>query len=347
MDIHRCSPRHRRGQEQGIRSPVCRGDGEGARQRGEVKSLRQRGSPLSIHTIRLSLVEGLTARPDARPVPRSALDWFRTRSAASKMQVMNTPPLSIHTVDAAALRDGTLPAQGFAALLGDAAAVVFRDFFSADEVAWLVETIYGLEEEWVEGFEGEQYSIGRVWYVDLEDGIADVYHQEAADTNAFIEEHFDGIQERIRAFCAAVERAGRVQLRPGWAGPGFVIFPVGNECSEHGGSIHFDWEGLPERAVDDPDLEAYSFIAMLQKPDQGGGLRVWQHIYHPDRKDEFIPELAAPPDGPSVLIDYRPGDLVAINSRWMHQIQPFSGEHDRVTLTFHIVRQGSDWLIWF
>ncbi|MBI2760870.1 MAG: hypothetical protein HYX51_05535 [Chloroflexi bacterium] len=253
----------------------------------------------------------------------------------------------IRIVSSADVLAGAIAYVSFATLLGDAGAVVFRDIFTTEEVREMVATIYGLREHWLPGFEEEQFSVGRVWYVDVADEAEAEYHQDAARTNAQIEERFGGTQERIRAFCSAIQPDDPVLIRPGWAGPGFVIFPAHAACAEWGGDIHFDIEGLAGDLLDDPEAEAFSFIAMLQKPETGGGLRVWREQYDPERRDEYIPELQSEPEGPSFLIDYRVGDLVMINSRAIHQIQPFGGDTDRITLTFHIVRRSGAWHIWF
>jgi hypothetical protein len=253
----------------------------------------------------------------------------------------------IRIVAAAEVLAGTAPNVSFATLLGGAGAVVFRDIFTPAEVQGMVATIYALREQWLPGFEEEQFSVGRVWYVDVADEAEEEYHEDSVRSNAQIEERFDSIQERMRAFCAAIQPGDLVQIRPGWAGPGFVIFPAHAACAENGGDIHFDIEGLAGDLLDDPEAAAYSFIAMLQKPESGGGLQVWREQYDPNRRDEYIPELQSEPEGPSFLIDYRIGDLVMINSRAIHQIQPFEGDTDRITLTFHIVRQAGAWHIWF
>jgi hypothetical protein len=87
---------------------------------------------------------------------------------------------------------------------------------------------------------------------------------------------------------------------------------------------------------------------MLQKPERGGGLHIWDISYNPMHKEEEIITRTSAPDAPSLLIDYQVGDLLMINAFKLHQIQPFEGEIDRICLTFHVARHpGGGWYTWF
>ena len=163
-----------------------------------------------------------------------------------------------------------------------------------------------------------------------------------------ISSHFPGLYEKIIQLCKNIEKDADISLRQGWAGPGFAIFPAHGRCAELGGDIHYDWEGLTDGQLDDLHAEGYSFIAMLKKPSQGGGLKIWDVKYDLNHKQEELVAWANSPDCPSLLIDYQLGDLVLINSFCLHQIQPFEGEVDRVCLTFHIAKYNEKkWYIWF
>ena len=128
--------------------------------------------------------------------------------------------------------------------------------------------------------------------------------------------------------------------RPDFCGPGVHIFPAGGWLSQNGGDIHFDTEGLHEDELA-ARLPALSAIVMLQPPLQGGGLRVWDALW--DGEDD----VAAAARAPSAVVDYAAGDLVVIDSYRLHQIQPFVGERDRLSITAHLVFTNGRWQAWF
>lgn len=255
--------------------------------------------------------------------------------------------LSTRTFSADDVFTGRLAGCSFKELLQQSAAVIFRQFFSAEESHSITDTIYHLKEFWHPNYGGEQYSLGRVWYTHVDEGIKDEYVRGAEESNRIIESHFPGLYERIRTFCAIIQQGEPVALRKGWAGPGFVIFPANGRCAEIGGDIHYDWEGLTDGQLDDPKAEAYSFISMLQKPHTGGGLRIWNMFYDRVRKREELVPKASPPAAESLVIDYEIGGLLVIDSFRLHQIQPFGGEIDRICLTFHTARYQDGWYVWF
>ena len=50
----------------------------------------------------------------------------------------------------------------------------------------------------------------------------------------------------------------------------------------------------------------------------------------------------------STVADYAAGDLVLIDSYRLHQIQPFAGARDRLSVTAHLVLAGEGWHVaWF
>ena len=81
---------------------------------------------------------------------------------------------------------------------------------------------------------------------------------------------------------------------------------------------------------------------MLQPPLQGGGLRVWDALWEGD--DDVA---AAAAQAPSAVVDYAAGDLVVIDSYRLHQIQPFVGARDRLSITAHLVFADGRWQTWF
>jgi hypothetical protein len=225
--------------------------------------------------------------------------------------------------------------------------VVFRQFFSTAESRSITDTIYNLKESWYPNYGGEQYSLGRVWSTHIDDGITDDYFRGAEESKGMIESHFPGLYDKIRTFFSLVQHGEPVVLRTGWAGPGFVVFPAHGRCADIGGDIHYDWEGLSAEQFNDPAAEAYSFISMLQKPQVGGGLRLWDMFYDRVCKREELAPKASAPAVDSLTVDYQIGDLLVIDSFRLHQIQPFSGDIDRICLTFHAARYQDGWHIWF
>jgi hypothetical protein len=133
-----------------------------------------------------------------------------------------------------------------------------------------------------------------------------------------------------------------VEQRRGWCGPGVHVFPTGEQVALNGGVVHFDTEGLPGRHVE-ARLPAISLIWMLQAPERGGGVRVWDVSYAGEDAVSDS-ELSAP----SEIVESEPGDLVVLDSYRLHQIQPFSGARDRITLTAMAAEvDPGRWEIWF
>ncbi|HEX4461172.1 MAG TPA: hypothetical protein VIA18_24500, partial [Polyangia bacterium] len=137
-------------------------------------------------------------------------------------------------------------------------------------------------------------------------------------------------------------------------GPGVHIFPAGGWLARRGGDVHFDIEGLiaprdgtspfarqegPEAPLD--GAPALSAILMLQPPESGGGLRVWDERY------AGHDEVANAHELPSELANYEAGELVVIDSYRLHQIQPFAGARDRISVTAHAVLTVDGWQTWF
>jgi hypothetical protein len=199
--------------------------------------------------------------------------------------------------------------------------------------------VYAARAQWTPCFEGVQFTLGRAWYTHLEEGRDDEYFQAAAGSDALVERAVPGLQARLGAMMAELVGAP-VTPRSGWCGPGVHVFPAGAWLSRHGGDVHFDTEGL---APDDlaGRAPAVSVILMLQPPVRGGGLRVW------DARYDGADEVAEPERGESLLIEYAAGDLVAIDSYRLHQIQPFAGDRDRISVTAHLVRRHGRWWTWF
>jgi hypothetical protein len=84
-------------------------------------------------------------------------------------------------------------------------------------------------------------------------------------------------------------------------------------------------------------------IVMLQAPETGGGVRVWDVSY---AGEDFVDDAALA--APSETLESAAGDLVVLDSYRLHQIQPFSGDRDRISLTAMAAEvDRGRWEIWF
>ncbi|MBX3191018.1 MAG: 2OG-Fe(II) oxygenase [Labilithrix sp.] len=105
--------------------------------------------------------------------------------------------------------------------------------------------------------------------------------------------------------------------------------------------VHFDTEGLAPAHVE-ARAPALTLVVMLQPAEEGGGLRVWDVGYAGSdayEDDDLSRE--------SVICAYAAGDLVVIDSYSLHQIQPFSGDKDRISATCHVAFACGRWESWF
>jgi hypothetical protein len=217
-----------------------------------------------------------------------------------------------------------------------------RGVFTADECARLCAGVYAARTDWTPCFEGVQFTRGRAYYTHLEEDRADGYFAAASASDAIVERALPDVQAGVRAILAELIGAP-VAPRQGWCGPGVHIFPAGNWLAENGGDIHFDTEGLGDDALA-ARRPALSAILMLQPPVRGGGLRVWDALWD-GRDDEET--IAAAAESASSVADYATGDLVVIDSYRLHQIQPFAGDRDRLSITAHLVLAEGGWQAWF
>ena len=221
-----------------------------------------------------------------------------------------------------------------------------RGVLTPAECARWCARVYAARADWTPCFEGVQFTLGRAYYAHLEEDRAGEYFAAARASDAAVERALPEMQARVRAVLARLVGAP-VTARPGWCGPGVHIFPAGDWLSQNGGDIHFDTEGLPDEALA-TRRPALSAVFMLQPPERGGGLRVWDAVWAGDDADDSV---AAAARAPSAVADYAAGDLVVIDSYRLHQIQPFAGDRDRVSVTAHLVlaQDGlqDGWHAWF
>jgi hypothetical protein len=220
-------------------------------------------------------------------------------------------------------------------------ALRISDVLDAERCASWTRAVYAARAEWTSAFGGEQFSLGRAWYTDFEEDRSREYFAAAATSDAQVERALPGARDFVMGLVAELV-GGRVEQRRGWCGPGVHVFPAGQHVALHGGVVHFDTEGLAAHHVAQR-LPAISLIVMLQAPETGGGVRVWDVSY---AGEDFVDdaELAAPNE----TLESAAGDLVVLDSYRLHQIQPFSGDRDRISLTAMAAEvDRGRWEIWF
>jgi hypothetical protein len=208
-----------------------------------------------------------------------------------------------------------------------------------DERARWLRGVYAARAAWTPCFEEVQFTLGRAYYTHLEEGREAEYFAGAPASDDAVERAVPGLQACVRAVAAELV-GGPVTPRSGWCGPGVHVFPAGEWLSRHGGDVHFDTEGLRADELG-ARVPALSLVLMLQPPERGGGLRLWDVRYD---GDDDPPDVA---DLPGVVIDYEPGDLLVFDSYRLHQILPFEGGRDRVSVTAHLVLGALGWEAWF
>ncbi len=230
--------------------------------------------------------------------------------------------------------------RAFFARLGGCLALRVPGFLPAERAAWYARRVYAGRPFWTAAFDGDQFSLGRAFYTHLEQGRAREYFAEAGASNAHVERMLPGLGAGLIDAVGALT-GGPAAPRPGWCGPGVHVFPAGGWLARRGGDVHYDTEGLAARhaARREPAL---TLVLMLQPPERGGELKVWDSLYQ--GSDEVDDATLA---RPSALAAYGAGDLVVLDSYRLHQIQPFGGARDRVSATAHGARAAGGWHVWF
>jgi len=220
-------------------------------------------------------------------------------------------------------------------------AVRLRDAATLQEAGGLASRVLAARDRWTPDFGGEQFALGRAFYTHLETGRAKEYFAGAAASDALVEGVLPGVPARTLALLRRL-LGGEVRRRPGFCGPGVHVFPAGGKVAREGGVVHFDLEGLTDhqKAL---RHRAVTLVWMLQPAAFGGGLRLWDALFD-GRPDSEID----PADRAHVTVRSDAGDAVLIDSRRLHQIRPFRGERDRVSITVHGVEVDRGvWEAWF
>ena len=228
-----------------------------------------------------------------------------------------------------------------AARLEGRPAVLLR---GAAPAAWSAAQAAAVEvarERWTSDFGGEQFSLGGAFYTHLETGRSREYFAGAAASDAVVEAVLPGTQARTLGLLARMI-GGEVRRRAGFCGPGVHVFPAGGKVAREGGVVHYDLEGLTEHQLAHSH-SALTLVWMLQPASWGGGLRLWD-VRFDGRPDSEIDE----DDYAKVTVRSAAGDALLIDSRRLHQIRPFRGDSDRVSITVHAVEVDRGvWEAWF
>ncbi len=205
---------------------------------------------------------------------------------------------------------------------------------------WL-RRVYDARPDWNADFGGEQFSLGRAWYTHCETGQSDAYFHRAAPSNALLDRQLPDMKPWLFGWLSGLVQ-GHVEQRPGWCGPGVHVFPAGEKVAREGGVVHYDVEGLPHEHLR-RGKPALSLVLMLQPPESGGGLRVWDQRFTLEDGQEV-----AEPGCRQRLLGYEAGTLIVQDSYRLHQIQPFGGQVDRVSVTCMAAEVDPGyWQVWF
>lgn len=215
-------------------------------------------------------------------------------------------------------------------------AVVLRGALAPTQCARWTQAVYDARAQWIEDFGGEQFALGRAFYTHVESGRASEYFADARASDERVERAVPGMAAWMRSMFAAMVGGG-ARARQGFCGPAVHVFPAGEKVAREGGVVHFDVEGLTSHHIARRTRTA-TLVVMLQPPEARGGLLLWNKRFPEDDPGDEAP----------VVLRYQTGDAVLMDSYRLHQIEPFEGALDRVSITLHgyEVDRGR-WEVWF
>ncbi len=227
------------------------------------------------------------------------------------------------------------------ARLDAAPALVVEGALPAAEAATFAACVLAARDRWTADFGGEQFALGRAFYTHLETGRSKEYFLGAAASDALVQSVLPGVARRTLDLLAKI-LGGGLRPRAGFCGPGVHVFPAGGKVSKKGGVVHYDLEGLTDHQKA-RGHRAVTLVWMLQPGVRGGGLRVWDMLFDGREDSEIEPD-----DYDETTIKSGAGDAVLIDSRRLHQIRPFQGKKDRISITVHAAEIDRDqWETWF
>ncbi len=208
------------------------------------------------------------------------------------------------------------------------AAVVIREALPPAQAARWAKAVRAAKRAWVADFGGDQFSLGRAFYTHFETDRSELYFREAARSDALVEQHTPGLSAFTLGLLSQLT-GFQVRPRRGFCGPGVHVFPAGGIVARRGGVVHFDVEGLSPVCLA-RGHRALSLVIMLDPPEWGGGLKLWQSTYR-GREHPTDRELAQP----ARTVRYGVGDALLMSSYRLHQIRPFRGDKARTSITVH------------
>jgi len=225
-------------------------------------------------------------------------------------------------------------------LLERSRAVGLRGVLCAKRARNWARAVLRARTSWTSDFGGEQFALGRAFYAHLETGRSAAYFRDVEASDAQVESALPGVQAFMRSLLGAMV-GGTIRQRPGFCAAGVHVFPSGEQLSRQGGVIHFDLEGLTPYQLA-RRARAVTLVVMLQPPDRGGGLRLWDATWQGHAEPD-------PADLPSPrAMRSRAGDALLIEAYRLHQIEAFSGARDRISATLHAAEvERGVWESWF
>jgi len=232
--------------------------------------------------------------------------------------------------------------QGLGTLGKGKSGILIEDFWSAEEIAEILQTLETTRALWY-FFPGvyNYSSFGNPLYAFRATNRLEEYFQKSAESDAKVQRHFPGLEEKILSPFRTIEDPKTFQKRARHSGPAFVIQ---DDRSDH--YAHYDLnEGLKDiRGIFSPEDSLYTVVGMLKKPKSGGRLFLWNRLYDDTRP--YIDQLSTPPELEKIAIDYPLGSLLIVNGMKLHEIEESKGE--RITVNCHLMRTSDDnWTYWF
>lgn len=220
-------------------------------------------------------------------------------------------------------------------------------FLDKDWCADIADRVRACRSDWSKDYGGEQHSYPNNFYARANDNGRNRYFERSETLNAQMERAFGAERARLLTFIRSLMPEAAVEIRGGWQGPAFVIFPADELLSREPGPIHIDLEGLAGSDLDLTAVSCFSVICMIQPPETGGGVKLWNlRLSSFLDEEQLLSEAEARPDE-AVLTHYQAGDLLIINSLSPHQILQFGGNRDRITLNAFAISTPALCQLWF
>lgn len=217
--------------------------------------------------------------------------------------------------------------------------ILVKGVLSPAESGSFAKIVRKARSEWTPDFGGEQFTLGSAFYTHLETGRSRDYFEAASASDRRVERFLPGLQARMRSLLGAF-LGGSVRPRYGFCGAGVHVFPRDAAVAKRGGVVHFDVEGLAPAHLS-AELATATLVLMLQPATFGGGLRVYDAMYH--GREEPTPRQCA---SAYETVRYEAGDAFLMASTRLHQIRPFRGPRDRISATLHAVQVDAKERVW-